>query len=444
MVFLIGCLLTGQALAVGYIDYDLPLPDEYYDSWGGLSSGFDNSWGVISPDFNYSWGNSSSGFGEPSVSASVPTPVITRQPDPYLGTKGEIPVALRVDVSSFDGGFLRYQWYMSYSGTYEDRYAIDGAYSFSYTPNQILGTAYYFVGVSNVNGQLCSEEVYSNIVPVTYAGIQITNAPYKLHYTVGSSVDLSGLAVTVYDGYSTSWQSYNGSGLNVYPSVFSSVGRVAVEVSYNGSSDVFYVNVDAGGSNSGTLVKNSDGTVTAQNGAAVAEDGSHVHSFGDWEVTKPATCITTGIETRKCECGETETRDIARTEHTWDEGVVTKEATETSNGARLFTCTICKANKSEIIPAISADSAERKAQEASLNINGGDPQAAENKVPTSSATGTVDATRTAANVEAGVTAGNVNNKDDGSGWWLIPVSALVLVGTGAGAYYVMRKKGSQE
>ena len=417
MLLLICSLLTGQAFATGF---DLPLPNEYFDSWGG--------------DFM--------GNGGAFVSSEISAPVITLEPEPYIGVRGEIPCALRVEASSYDNGFICYQWYMSYSGTYNDLYPIEGAYSKTYTPNQILGTAYYCVGLYNVNGGLCSEEVYSGIVPVTYAGIQITNAPNKLHYTVGSSVDLSGLAVTVYDGYSSSWQSFNGAGLEVYPSVFSSVGHIAVQVSCNGSSDVFYVSVDAGGNGKSDTIKKNDGTVTPGSGEIVPEDGSHAHSFGEWEVTKPATCVTTGMETRTCECGETETREIPRTDHAWDEGVVTKEATDTSNGARLFTCTVCKANKSEIIPAVAK--ADIEAQAASLNINGGDPQAADNEIKRTAVTGSVDTAMTGAAGAGTEAAGNVNNKDNSSGWWLIPVSALVLVGTGTGAYYVMRKKGSQQ
>ena len=421
LVLLIGCLMICQAFADEYIGLDLPMPNEYLASWGGFS------------------GNSGA-----YVSSGIPTPVITADPSPYIGVRGEVPYTLRVEASSYDG-MLCYQWYMSYTGTYNDLYPIEGAWSSSYTPNQILGTSYYCVGVYNVNGELRSEEVYSSIVPVAYSGILITCPPYKLSYTVGSAVDLSGLVVNVFDGYSSSWQSFDGAGLNVYPSVFTNVGKVAVEVSYNGSSDVFYVNVGTGTGAAKTSTDSGDGTgnVTTEDGQVVASDGSHVHSFGEWEVTKPATCVTTGLETRTCECGETETQDIPRTDHAWDEGVVTKEATETSNGARLYTCTVCKANKSEIIPAGTGATSHDKQME-SLNINGGDPQETGSTTKNASVTGKVDTATTGANEKANVAAGNVNNNNNSSGWWLIPVSALVLVGTGTGAYYVMRKKGSQQ
>lgn len=433
VLLLAFCLLPAQAFATGYYDYGLPQPDEYYDPWGGS----DSAWGSPTWDNSPTWNN------DFSVSTSISTPVITSEPVSFMGSRGDVPGALRVEASSYDGGYIGYQWYMSYSGNVNERFAVNGANMSSYTPEQILGTVYYCAGVYNVSGNMRSEEVFTNMVPVTYSGIEITNLPNKLSYTKGSSVDLSGLVVTVYDGFSGSWQSTNGSGLNVYPATLNSLGQIAVEVSYNGSSDVFYVSVGNGtGTGNGTTGNAAGGTASASGDGTTAADGTHVHSYGEWEVTKPATCVTTGIETRTCEeCGEIETQEIPRTDHTWDEGVITKEATETSNGARLYTCTVCKANKSEIIPAGSA-STDIDAQTASLNINGGDPQATA-PVNTDSVTGKVDTAATGTGGDGNVASGQVNN-NGGSGWWLIPVSALLLVGTGTGAYYLMRKKGSEE
>ncbi len=440
VLLLVFCLLPVQAFATGYYDSGLPQPDEYFDPWGG----YDSSWG--SPTWGSpTWGGNRSWDNNYSVSSSVSAPVITSGPSSFMGARGDIPGALRVEASSYDGGYICYQWYMSYTGNRNEIFAVNGAIGNAYTPEQILGTVYYCAGVYSVSGELRSEEVFTDMVPVTYSGIEITNLPNKLSYTKGAAVDLSGLVVTVYDGFSGSWQSTNGSGLSVYPSVLNSVGQTAIEVSYNGSSDVFYVSVGNGtGTAAGNGTAANGGTAAASTDAQTAADGSHVHTFGEWEVTKPATCVTTGIETRRCEvCGETETQEIPRTDHTWDEGVITKEPTETSNGARLYTCTICKANKSEIIPAGSASDVDAKT--ASLNINGGDPQATD--APTyndNSVTGKVDTAATGANGGENAASGKVNNNGSSSGWWLIPVSALLLVGTGTGAYYLMRKKGSEE
>ena len=425
LLFLIFCLMPSQAFAVGYYDYDLPQPNENIDSWGSYNSTWDSS----------IWDNNL------SVSSSLTSPVITGQPSSFTGTRGEVPGALRVDASCYGGGYIGYQWYMSYTGNYNELFAINGANGNSYTPEQNLGTVYYCVGVYSVSGELRSEEVFSDMVSVAYSGIEITALPSKLSYTKGAAVDLSGLVVTAYDGFSGSWQSTNGSGLSVYPSVLNSLGQVAVEVSYNGSSDVFYVSVANGNGTTSTTA--NGGSTTASTDGKTAADGSHVHTFGEWEVTKPATCVTTGIETRTCEeCGETETQEIPRTDHTWDEGVITKEATETSNGARLYTCTVCKANKSEIIPAGSASS-DIDAKTQSLNINGGDPEATDSANSNNSVTGKVDTKTTGTTGGENAASGQVNSSG-GSVWWLIPASALLLVGAGTGAYYIMRKKGSEE
>ena len=109
------------------------------------------------------------------------------------------------------------------------------------------------------------------------------------------------------------------------------------------------------------------------------------HDWGEGVVKTPATETTTGVIVYTCECGKTKREVIpvlehtnhtygdtwkydaenhwkectfenceelgALTNHTWDEGVITKEATATVAGERIHTCTICKVTKVEIIPA---------------------------------------------------------------------------------------------
>ena len=45
-------------------------------------------------------------------------------------------------------------------------------------------------------------------------------------------------------------------------------------------------------------------------GAFASCDLFHEHSFGEWVVTKEATCTAVGVKTKTCECGETETEEI--------------------------------------------------------------------------------------------------------------------------------------
>lgn len=115
------------------------------------------------------------------------------------------------------------------------------------------------------------------------------------------------------------------------------------------------------------------------------------HQYDEGEITKQPTCTEEGEKTYTCEvCGETKKESLDKTEHTividkaveatctkegktegshcsecnevikkqeavpalghkWDEGVVTKKPTYTSEGEKTFTCTVCKETKKEAI-----------------------------------------------------------------------------------------------
>jgi len=78
------------------------------------------------------------------------------------------------------------------------------------------------------------------------------------------------------------------------------------------------------------------------------------HTWDDGVVTKEATCSSAGVRIFTCTvpCGATKSESIEATGHSWDDGVVTKEATCSSAGVRIFTCTVpCGATKSESIEA---------------------------------------------------------------------------------------------
>ena len=69
-----------------------------------------------------------------------------------------------------------------------------------------------------------------------------------------------------------------------------------------------------------------------------------------------ATCTESGLtDGRKCStCGVVTVAQstIAAKGHSWNAGVVTKEPTEKENGVRTYTCTACKATKTESIAAL--------------------------------------------------------------------------------------------
>ena len=80
-----------------------------------------------------------------------------------------------------------------------------------------------------------------------------------------------------------------------------------------------------------------------------------IHYFSEWTREKEPTCTEPGSETSVCPeagCGKTFTREIPALGHSWDEGKVTKPATEAEDGVKTFTCTRCSEKKTETIPKL--------------------------------------------------------------------------------------------
>lgn len=88
----------------------------------------------------------------------------------------------------------------------------------------------------------------------------------------------------------------------------------------------------------------------------------HDHIFGEWQITKDATCSQNGEETRLCSCGEKETRTVALLPHFAGAWVVEKEPTikiptpddpdEREPGLKCQFCDRCGAKlDEELIPA---------------------------------------------------------------------------------------------
>lgn len=93
-------------------------------------------------------------------------------------------------------------------------------------------------------------------------------------------------------------------------------------------------------------------------GYKVSSKGACLHTgYGTTENTVPATCGADGrIDTVCANCGDViATKEIPATgAHTWDNGTVTTEPTETTPGERTFTCAVCSQTKTEVIPATGA------------------------------------------------------------------------------------------
>ena len=93
-------------------------------------------------------------------------------------------------------------------------------------------------------------------------------------------------------------------------------------------------------------------------GYKVSSKGACLHTgYGTTENTVPATCGADGhIDTVCANCGDVIATEVipATGAHTWDNGTVTPEPTETTPGVRTFTCAVCSQTKTEVIPATGA------------------------------------------------------------------------------------------
>ena len=78
------------------------------------------------------------------------------------------------------------------------------------------------------------------------------------------------------------------------------------------------------------------------------------HVFGEWAVTKAATCTEAGVSTRTCTvCGAEETLTVPALGHKFGEWTETKAATCTETGVSTRTCTVCgEAKETKDIPAL--------------------------------------------------------------------------------------------
>lgn len=84
------------------------------------------------------------------------------------------------------------------------------------------------------------------------------------------------------------------------------------------------------------------------------------HDDGVLKVTKEPTCAEPGLKETVCsKCGTVlegkPTETIPATgQHTWDNGKITLAPTTTKEGVKTFTCTVCKATKTEAVAKLPA------------------------------------------------------------------------------------------
>lgn len=96
------------------------------------------------------------------------------------------------------------------------------------------------------------------------------------------------------------------------------------------------------------------------------------HTWDNGKVTTEATCEHTGVRTYICSvCGETKEEETPKTDHTYDDGTVTKKPTCIETGIKTYTCTVCQKTKTEEIPATGHQHTEiRNKKEATCTETG--------------------------------------------------------------------------
>ena len=72
------------------------------------------------------------------------------------------------------------------------------------------------------------------------------------------------------------------------------------------------------------------------------------HDYGAWNVVRESTCSAEGERQRTCRnCGHVDRESIEKKEHTWEQWTVTKEPTCTERGSRTRVCRVCRQKETE-------------------------------------------------------------------------------------------------
>lgn len=212
---------------------------------------------------------------------------------------------LHVSAHCEEGGTLLYQWYTAETADASLLTRIDGAQDASYTPPVLAGERYYCVEVRCSHDGTLSDSLFSRLISVSFEApwydLVIVSMPDKLEYASGEVLDLTGLRVDVF--YSGGvFHSVDGEGLTAPQEPLDALGEQEIVVRFENGAAAFRITVH----------------------------GAHVHEYGGWETTISATCTESGLRTRSCACGDTQSETISPKGHRWKGGQ---------------TCTVCGAKK---------------------------------------------------------------------------------------------------
>lgn len=206
---------------------------------------------------------------------------------------------------------------------------------------------YVFLGVKAADGQIFADTKETGTLATLTFKIKDTN--------------LTAYPVTLDTGAS---QSINAEGRDVAAQVNSNAAGIRVNGNTEGTrkEDTITLSVSEGSSNIEKVQVQKDGgalediTASYANGYKVTENGTYTFYVVLKDGAMASTSITyTNIEgqnpggTTDPAPGEDNPVKDEHKEHTWDNGKVTKEATETETGIRTYTCLECGETKTEVI-----------------------------------------------------------------------------------------------
>lgn len=98
----------------------------------------------------------------------------------------------------------------------------------------------------------------------------------------------------------------------------------------------------------------TENKVTDNNTVNDNKQPPHTHAYtGEVSRVEP-TCGKPGSRVMKCSCGDTQTQTIPATgKHNYGEWIIKTQATETSEGMKERTCTVCGNSQTELIPKLT-------------------------------------------------------------------------------------------
>ncbi len=275
-------------------------------------------------------------------------------------------------------GTITYQWYKNYV-------TIDGATAASLTVTE--AGYYYCIVRDDYSSVYVDANVYID------SGFSAYAASSSMRITSGSSVTLSVIASTEMGTLSYEWYKWISDD-GGYDSVGTdspvlSTGALtsyaeyycAVSDGYNTSNVWFFVYissstcsheyldhyeaVEATSTSTGNIeywvceycgqvFTDASATTSATDGVVAGTGtGTHVHSYGEWTVTKAATCTEAGERQRTCSCGDVETETIAATGHSFGAWTTQTEATALAEGVQVHTCSACGATETQSIAKLT-------------------------------------------------------------------------------------------